>query len=447
MRFALTYFYLVMALLLVAQVPNYEFEEWENFEMPTLKNWSVLGNVKQASDATSNLFAIQLHNKKADGSFGVVANTNLAAGLSGGTPYTDMPFVMRFDIKYNLALEDTANIIAYFKVAGQFNAQVNFKVTGNSADTFVRIKYPIQWVISAAPDSVVLVLSSHTFETPVQGDGSIIVDNLIFETFGNPDDQLPNNNFESWDITKIPYPKAWYTTNLFVHDFYNVQTDIKAVVASNFAHYKTSISLRNTKLGNDLLPGIAITGNTFNDKFPPAFPVSTRWQYLQGYYGFTPDKNDTGMVAVLMYNKGQLIGAGQLGFVSPASGIPYFSVPITYYLPVNPDSACIVLSSAAINNPKGEKTELWIDKLSFSNRIASVQDKNISFSIYPNPATNELFIQSNGENYLYQIYDNLGKLVLTSEQQEIYIGDIKSGCYTLFARNNNRILSHKFIKL
>ena len=190
-----------------------------------------------------------------------------------------------------------------------------------------------------------------------------------------------------------------------------------------------------------------MSGNTFNDKFPPAFPVSNKWQYLQGYYSFEPQNKDTGIVAVLMYNNGLLIGSGQLGFITTAKEIRYFSIPILYSLPLSPDSACIILSCANFNNPLGENTKLWIDKLSFSNQIASVEDKTISFSIYPNPATNYLSVENNGENYLYQIFDHLGKLVLTSEQEEIYIGDLKNGCYTLSARSKNGILSHKFIKL
>lgn len=436
-----------MALLLVAQVPNYEFEEWENVEIPTLKYWNVLGNVEQSKDATSNQFAIQLNNKKTDGSFGVVANTNLAAGLGGGTPYDDMPFVMRFDIKYNLAAADTANIIAYFKVAGQFNAQVNFKVTGNSADTFVRIKYPIQWVVSTNPDSVILVISSHTFETPVQGDGSIIIDNLVFETFGKPDLQLPNNNFETWDITKIPYPKSWYTTNLFAHDFYAIQEDVKSVVASSEAHYKTSLLLQNIKIGDNILPGIAITGTTFNDQFPPAFPVASNWKYLQGYYKFLPQNKDTGIVAALMYYKGNLVGTGQLGIINQANTIRYFSVPITYFLPVIPDSACIVLSSSSFTNPQSVDTKLWIDKLSFTNTTASVSSVQSALNVYPNPVENVIFINSELPLERYEIYNSFGELVLVSNEQQIDVSILVPGHYIIWAKNSSHVVKHTFIKI
>jgi len=447
MRFFLAFTLFSSILFVTAQVPNYEFEEWDSLSISSIASWNTLGTVEKTENAYNGNSAVRLVNTKLGGSYGVLANTNLNTALNGGASYSDMPFTMRFDIKYNLAAGDTATVLAFFKAAGQIVAQVDFNVSGNSADTFVRIKYPIQWIISTTPDTLIVILSSHTFETPVQGDGSIVFDNLAFETFGNQKQQLPNSNFENWDITSIPYPEAWYTTNLFAHDFYNLKEDIKSVVASKEAHYKTSLLLQNKMVANTILPGIALTGSNFSNTFPPAFSVSNKWKYIQGYYKFSPQNKDTGMVAVLMYNKGTLIGTGQVYIINATEEITYFSVPITYFIPANPDSSCIVLSSSDFDNPKSKDTKLWIDKLTFTNSIAGINDINSSFSVYPNPAKNRLNINSYVQFDTYEIYNDLGQCVLVSELNEINIETLVAGCYTIYAKNDSQTTMCKFVKL
>jgi hypothetical protein len=447
MRYLPILFALLSAWSVFGQVPNYEFEEWDSLSISSIANWSTIGQVERVNNNVNGDFAIKLSNRITDKSFGLITNANIDTRITGGSSYNDMPFVLRFDVKYNLALGDTATVLAFFKVAGQINAQVNFKFTGSSADTFVRIKYPIQWIISTSPDSVLLLVSSHTLETPVQGDGSITIDNIVFETFGNPDEQLPNTDFEDWIETSIPYPKTWYTTDRNVYDTYESREPIKSVVQTNESHYKTGLLLQNKRFLGGILPGMALTGETFSDKFPPAFPVSQAWKYLQGYYKYAPQNNDSGTIAVLMYLKGNLIGSVQLSIVNPKHEITYFSVPITYYLPLTPDSACIVLSSAGLLNPKGEDTKLWIDRLSFSNNIASNDELEIELKLYPNPVSQTLFIEANHHFVQFEVYNDLGQLLISTHSKEIDVQVLSTGCYTLVAKNEFHSLKYKFVKL
>ena len=430
-----------------AQIPNYEFEEWTAFEIPEIKNWYTYGNVARTTDKSNGDYAMRLENKGgANASYGVIANTEISTNITEGAKYSDRPYIMRFDIKHELASGDTANVLAVFKASGQLIASVDFKVTGSSADTFVRIKFPIQWHISTPPDSLILAATSHTFNQKIYGDGYVVLDNIVFETFGNPDEQVENPDFEEWNIAPIPHPVNWYTTNLFIYDLYNYKENINAVVESSESHFGSSILLQNRKVLDNLIPGFAVSGNTLDTDFPPTFSVSEKWNYIQGYYKYQPENGDTATVAALMYNNGTLIGIGQVKMFSKVDTIKYFSIPITYFLPLSPDSASIVLSSADLEKPKGETTQLWIDKLSFSNRIAGVINSNESLKLFPNPATNYIKLVSPFRADYFIISNALGEEIKVSTKAVINLDEIPKGIYFIKAIIKNKTLTQKFIK-
>lgn len=78
------------------------------------------------------------------------------------------------------------------------------------------------------------------------------------------------------------------------------------------------------------------------------------------------------------------------------------------------------------------------------------------FSIYPNPATTELNIESTGFNesvHTISIYDQLGKLVTTIEvlpgitKKTISLDGFENGVYNILISNGERSTSRKFVKL
>lgn len=445
MRDFLLFNFILISLFSFSQIPNYEFEDWTDLEIKKPKEWIMSGNASITSDASEGSNAIKLINTASNNAVGLVANTIVSNNLSGGSAYTDIPLVFRFDVKYNLAAGDLAKAIAIFKARGQAIATVEFDINGNSADTFETYKVPIQWVVSTAPDTVVVVFISNDFDSPsLNGDGEVIFDNIIFESFGQPNDQIENNGFEDSDVTKISHPENWYTTNNYANKVFGFDYDIESVVKSDEAHHGSSVLLQNTVINGDILPGIAVTGNTFSENFPPAFAINTKPKYLQGYYKYQPEERDTGLIAVFFYNKGQTIGAGQLGFVSTVDEITYFSFPINYF--GNPDSASILISSCNLDRPRGNESKLWIDKLSFTNTIAGIVEISKSQQIYPNPATEFITIDNSGFERV-DIINQYGKVVLSSTNSLININSLSNGSYTLRVFKGKVILNSKFVKL
>ena len=441
---------LLFNILAFSQVPNYEFENWDNFEIESPTDWVFSGNVSQTTDKTDGSFAVRLENKaNAEPEVGFVANTVISDNLEGGQPYSDIPLVMRFDAKFDLATGDVGKALAIFKASGQAIGTVDFSMTGNTADTFVTYKIPIQWFVSAAPDSLILLFVSNDFDNnSVNGDGYMIIDNVVFESFGVPDQQVDNPSFENWGTIDVAHPTDWYTTSLLVTEVFGVQADIESVVKSTESHSGFSVLLQNKSFGGDILPGVAFTGKEFDETFPPAFEVSDNWEYLQGYYKYAPENNDTGAIAVLMYQNGYMIGSGQFDLTKPVNDMTYFSTPIGYFAAGGAfaDSASIVIASADFDNPKGTNTKLWVDKLSFTNDPASLDDVSKVIRVFPNPTSNTLNVTVDFQAERFEVINVLGEEVITTRSNTIDVSHLPKGTYFIHVIGGNKILTTSFLK-
>ncbi|WP_395091658.1 T9SS type A sorting domain-containing protein [Vaginella massiliensis] len=89
----------------------------------------------------------------------------------------------------------------------------------------------------------------------------------------------------------------------------------------------------------------------------------------------------------------------------------------------------------------------------YTNDILAVTDfSKTEFSIYPNPASEELNVNwsllSNTDT-TYEIYDSNGRMVKRAKmtnKKAINVADLASGVYILKLKNNNSTVSQKFIK-
>ncbi len=84
------------------------------------------------------------------------------------------------------------------------------------------------------------------------------------------------------------------------------------------------------------------------------------------------------------------------------------------------------------------------------NAYTGIAEDTDSFTIYPNPATNFLNIETEVAEYTVYIYDVLGKLIWTktinSKQTEIDLSDFNSGVYTLKVVTKTQVLTNHFVK-
>ena len=88
----------------------------------------------------------------------------------------------------------------------------------------------------------------------------------------------------------------------------------------------------------------------------------------------------------------------------------------------------------------------------FYGNISSIEvNFNELFYIYPNPATDQLFVTSNEDFKEYSIYTILGENVISGNLNQnaelscINIENLPAGNYTIVLRNNKKSKSKKFI--
>ena len=95
-------------------------------------------------------------------------------------------------------------------------------------------------------------------------------------------------------------------------------------------------------------------------------------------------------------------------------------------------------------NASGDGFILW-ELTSTTTGISEINSKDI-FSLYPNPASNQLNVINKESISKIEIYDAVGKLQLSTTQTSIDISNLKPGVYFVKAFSEKGIASQKFVK-
>ena len=276
--------------------------------------------------------------------------------------------------------------------------------------------------------------------------------------------QIPNPSFENWETKtfmgkQITEPTGWYTSNWVSV----LSTAPVNVTKTNDAH-DGNFAIKLSNLANEdrivaNASSISMQGTESIDKFP----ISGKPTSLKGYFKYQYSLKDTCMITVLMYKNGNIIGYGQFSNDSLTPNYSAFTADIAYYLADStemPDSAGIFIWAASPfsdETPWNPSVELWIDALSFypsiTSGITNPKPNQLSFTMYPNPATNQITIQWKETNQPtnIDIYDITGKAVLnkiTVEKEHtkpIDISDLQRGIYFVNLQSGDKRTSQKLI--
>lgn len=87
----------------------------------------------------------------------------------------------------------------------------------------------------------------------------------------------------------------------------------------------------------------------------------------------------------------------------------------------------------------------WLFKLGIDTLSSTLFDDN-PLIVYPNPAQNKITINGVREQEIIEIYNVLGQLVMSKNDNVIDISSLEQGVYTIIIKNNNSKTSKKFIK-
>ena len=69
-----------------------------------------------------------------------------------------------------------------------------------------------------------------------------------------------------------------------------------------------------------------------------------------------------------------------------------------------------------------------------------------SIQIYPNPSNENIFVESSHDDLDFQIIDLSGRVLINSNNKEIFIGNLENGVYMIEISNKNNKIYKKIIK-
>jgi hypothetical protein len=460
MRSIITYITSCIAVMVFGQtVPNGNFEKWQIRDHYKLDGWySPTRNVERTTDAKVGSYAIRLSNtysETSNGTTGYFRNLDYNnKDTLNGFAFDGDPLSMVFWSKHELAVGDTARAYVVFREKGVYRGKVDFRFTGSSNGEFVKYNVPIEWSGARTPDSAWVYLYSYV-NSKVNGDGYVIFDDFHFEKIGERLPELPNGDFEQWTNIGVEYPVEWRSIDLQAYDgstyFYSPRA-VTQVTGSEAFLNGTSVVLNNYESGGTPRSSYCYIGTENNDYYTPTFPISDTFRYLQGYYKYLPDGDDTARVNFRAWESGKSRVYDNL-YLTEAKEWTFFSLELNYDAQkYKPDSAALIFWSTSTAVAYGVATKFYIDNLELVMTPAplklSIANVQKQVKIFPNPTNNGIQIETKFPIHHAEIVGTLGTVtVLAVLNDSADLSKLSPGVYYLkIFLSEHQFETHKLIK-
>jgi len=261
--------------------------------------------------------------------------------------------------------------------------------------------------------------------------------------------QIPNPSFEVWD--DVTHPTGWFAPGNTSMS-YTFQERVTNAHHGEYALKSKVVKIQYTPPYPVSTP--FLSGNISNT-YIPCMGNPTK---LSGWYifsnwvsSFLPP--DTFVVAVKVRKGNTIIGEGR--FASPKAEPTYalFDVPINYSINDIADSYSIAFSiNTGSTFPSSYFTYFIIDDLSLDVVTDVPKYPNIEnqVTIFPQPSKDDFFINGLNSPYFMVITNMHGESVkelsIEDPQQSIHVGDLQSGVYLMYLKDNLRSWHLKLIK-
>lgn len=256
--------------------------------------------------------------------------------------------------------------------------------------------------------------------------------------------QIPNYSFENWSNGSNAPPDAWSGYDSNHSGFYPV-TQTSDSYLGTFA-----VRLENRITDTDTTEGELWTTRPNNTEgFGPAFPITTRYNNLKGYYKYDPLNGDSAQISVFITKTGfagawgdlLAFGIKNMGIATtytPFSVGSYESPDFFYVDPiVVPDSAYINISAyrglidTISDQPPLGNSVLIVDALNFDTYLVGINEQleiTTNFKLFPT-ANNGTFDVSfeilENEYTTIKVYDMQGR-----EIRKLYSGNLSAGYHS-----------------
>ena len=280
----------------------------------------------------------------------------------------------------------------------------------------------------------------------------------------NSQNAIPNPGFESWNTNPLyDDPVGWGTINGLTY-ILGVKTVSKTSVASEVHSGTYAIKLESKNVpGQGVAPGIAATGtiNPSTQAVDGGVAYNQRPVSFTGWYLYQPSGVDTCSIEARLsrWNNGQReeVGVAEFTQSNTVSNYTQFNVNFSYSSASLPDTLVITILTSAGGNNSPNGTKLWVDDLAFVSTPSAISDVAFNkINVYPNPATNNIVIETGVSNSQARLslFDSQGKLVddaiLVDERTVLNLEHLSNGFYTYCVtdintlyRSYGKLLIHK----
>ena len=80
--------------------------------------------------------------------------------------------------------------------------------------------------------------------------------------------------------------------------------------------------------------------------------------------------------------------------------------------------------------------------------VESIVELGSSFNVYPNPAKNQIFVETEMNIEEISVYDTFGRLMTTvnGQQKTVDVSELNNGVYFVRIKSNNEVITRQFVK-
>lgn len=264
-------------------------------------------------------------------------------------------------------------------------------------------------------------------------------------------DSLKNGGFENWDtIDGYTQPTHWYSLNSLTL----VGLDPTTTLTEDAHSGKFAVKLKSKTTSGEVLTGLLTSGPVLDDKFNPGFDrikikFSGMPSALRVFYKGKPATKDTGSILMVLTKwnptnkKTDTIATAGLFLTTEVKNYTMADIVFDYAIKTQPDSAFFIASSSLDGfNPTAGST-LYLDdmQLLYNNIGINNAPEIANTNIYPNPATDKLYIDADKEYSTLRLQNILGAIVYSEDNISVHhtidISNFKKGVYLLQLTENN----------
>lgn len=279
---------------------------------------------------------------------------------------------------------------------------------------------------------------------------------LLFFSTGLFAQEIPNSSFENWvSVGGGGYedPANWNTANSTTYTAPFYLTTTNKTSDSNSGNY--AAKLESKTILTFAVPGLITLGEfsvdiwTQNSSITGGIPFNIRPDKMKLYYKYEPTSGDNFRIGMWLLKNNGTDTPDTIGTALYENGIPKtqftaLSLDIDYRSNETPDILNIIAVSTNPDNPRAGST-LIVDDFVFECSTGIISIEMLNDIVWPNPATEVIYVNEKYANSGISVYDNKGILLFRDFSKTIDISMLPKGIYYVKIADSQKI--QKIIKL